>query len=123
MGYEGHKWRYVGENEYCNSAKTIHRYNDLGIRQSEKRFAMTEAYKKYLENKDKQEDYQEFVQLKHKLEYQQKHYGAADELDIAAFVKLAQRLFPNGGAFYKPLFAEGAFNPIVEVKNDDNCEE
>lgn len=99
MSYSGKKWRYAGESEYCDSNKQIHRYNDLGFRTTERKFVMTMQYKIYLANKRAEEEYMDYVKLKNKLEYQQKHYGAADEYDIAEFLRLTEKLFPHGGAF------------------------
>ena len=116
MSYEGSKWQYAGVNEYCDKNKTIHKYNDYGFKVTENVFKMTPGYKKYLANKNAYEEYKDFQILKNKIEYQMKHYGEADEYDIAELLKMAQRLFPNGGAFYQHLFTTDGLQPIIHHK-------
>ena len=70
MSYNGKKFYPAGEVEY---------YDDLGFKRTKTHFVVTKAYKAYLAEKHAEEEHMELVALKHKLEYQRKHYGEVDK--------------------------------------------
>ena len=71
MSYNSKKFYPVGEVEY---------YDDSGFKRTKTIFKMTRAYVKYL-------------RLKHKLEYQYRHYGEVDKHDFDEYVRLIQQSY------------------------------
>lgn len=55
----------------------------------------SDEYKEYLFNKEMEYRAHELAVLKAKLEYQQKHYGQADAIDVAQYVKMLQDWGPE----------------------------
>ena len=84
MSYDGKKFRCIGEVEY---------YDDLGFKRTKPKFVMTRAYVKYLREKHAEEELMELVKLKHKLEYQRKHYGDVDKYDFDEYMRLIQQSY------------------------------
>ena len=84
MSYDGKKFRCIGEVEY---------YDDLGFKRTKPKFVMTKAYKAYLAEKHAEEELMELVKLKHKLEYQRKHYGDVDKYDFDEYMRLIQQSY------------------------------
>lgn len=81
MSYEGKKFFPAEEVVY---------YDDLGFKRTKTHFVMTKAYKEYLELKQLEEKHMEIVKLKHKLDYQRKHYGEVDKYDFDEYIRLIQ---------------------------------
>ena len=84
MSYDGKKFRCIGEVEY---------YDDLGFKRTKPKFVMTRAYVKYLREKHAEEELMELVKLKHKLEYQRKHYSDVDKYDFDEYMRLIQQSY------------------------------
>lgn len=84
MSYNGKKFFPAKEVEY---------YDDLGFKRTKTIFKMTKAYKEYLETKQLEEEHMELVKLKHKLDYQRKHYGEVDKYDFDEYMRLIQKSY------------------------------
>lgn len=84
MSYNGKKFFPAEEVEY---------YDDLGFKRTKTRFVMTRGYKKYLAEKHAEEDRMYIVKLKHKLEYQRKHFGEVDKYDFDEYMRLIQQSY------------------------------
>jgi hypothetical protein len=54
---------------------------------------MTRAYVQYLREKQLEEDRMYLVKLKHKLEYQRKHFGEVDKYDFDEYMRLIQQSY------------------------------
>lgn len=84
MSYNGKKFFPAEEVEY---------YDDLGFKRTKTKFQMTRAYVKYLREKQLEEDRMHLVKLKHKLEYQRKHFGEVDKYDFDEYMRLIQQSY------------------------------
>ena len=84
MSYNGKKFFPAKEVEY---------YDDLGFKRTKTYFKMTKAYVQYLREKQLEEDRMYLVKLKHKLEYQRKHFGEVDKYDFDEYMRLIQKSY------------------------------
>lgn len=84
MSYNGKKFFPAKEVEY---------YDDLGFKRTKTIFKMTKAYRAYLAEKHAEEEHMELVKLKHKLDYQRKHYGEVDKYDFDEYMRLIQQSY------------------------------
>lgn len=84
MSYEGKKFFPAKEVEY---------YDDLGFKRTKTIFKMTRAYSAYLAEKHAEEEHMELVKLKHKLDYQRKHFGEVDKYDFDEYMRLIQQSY------------------------------
>lgn len=71
--FDGKKWRCVGERVKVDS---------WGYTTIVPEFQMTRSYRQYLVEAQKQKEYNEFIVLKNKLDYEYKTYGEVDEMDF-----------------------------------------
>lgn len=84
MSYCGKKFRPTGTETY---------YTEWGEKATRTTFGMTRAYVEYCRKRQAEKEHKYLITLKHKLEYQQKHYGEVDPIDKAEYIRLIQQSY------------------------------
>lgn len=81
--YQGSKFRPLGQTRV--------EYTIYGEKVEKEIFIPTKGYLKWLDEQEKEKEAKEFIQLKEKLQYQQKTYGEVDEVDLLRFRQLLNK--------------------------------
>lgn len=82
---------YCGKKFYPTGSETY--YTEWGEKAERKTFGLTKSYIEYCREHQAEKERMKRITLKHKLEYQQKHYGEVDPIDLAEYMRLIQQSY------------------------------